>query len=200
MKIIKKNSKTKEKLLEAAQKIMMDKGFVAASIDEICQEAQLTKGSLFHYFKTKEDLGLAVLKHFSQYMFELRKSSLGNETDPLKQVFLFINFFLTLSEDPQAIKGCLIGTFAQEISTTHPNLRDCCRESFKENAEFFKKILDMAKFQHMPNKELDTLSLSEYFISVVQGSIIMAKTKQDISILKRNIIHFRSYIEILFRK
>lgn len=55
---------TKENILAAACKLMLQKGFNATSVDEICAAAGATKGSFFHFFKSKDDLGKAALKSF----------------------------------------------------------------------------------------------------------------------------------------
>ena len=40
----------KEKILDSAQCLMLDKGYVATSVDAICEKAGVTKGSFFYYF------------------------------------------------------------------------------------------------------------------------------------------------------
>ncbi|WP_447974456.1 TetR/AcrR family transcriptional regulator [Nitrospira sp. Kam-Ns4a] len=42
------------------------RGFVATTVDEICETAGLTKGSFFHYFASKEDLARVALDRFVQ--------------------------------------------------------------------------------------------------------------------------------------
>ena len=48
------NPQTRAKLLDAAEELMLRKGFAAASVDDICASARVTKGSFFHYFKNKD--------------------------------------------------------------------------------------------------------------------------------------------------
>ncbi|MCA9773881.1 MAG: helix-turn-helix transcriptional regulator, partial [Myxococcales bacterium] len=55
---------TRERLLGAAQELMMEKGYAATSVDQICARAGLTKGSFFHHFRGKEDLAVAAADHF----------------------------------------------------------------------------------------------------------------------------------------
>src|SRR5437660_2207426 len=57
------DSPTKRKLLSAAEKLILKKGFTATTVDDICGVAGLTKGSFFHYFENKDELGKAVLAH-----------------------------------------------------------------------------------------------------------------------------------------
>lgn len=50
----------KEEIINAAQKIFFEKGLPAATMDEIAEAAELSKGTLYLYYKSKEDLYLAV--------------------------------------------------------------------------------------------------------------------------------------------
>lgn len=56
-----KKAQTRERLLEAAATVFARRGFAAASLDEVAEEAGLTKGAVYSNFANKEDLVLAVL-------------------------------------------------------------------------------------------------------------------------------------------
>src|SRR5690625_4528901 len=61
---------TKEIILEVAGDLFMDKGFQATSTREIALKAGITQPNLYHHFKTKEDIYIAVLEHLSQEVQE----------------------------------------------------------------------------------------------------------------------------------
>jgi AcrR family transcriptional regulator len=56
-----KKAQTRERLLDAAQTVFGRRGFLAASLDEVAEEAGLTKGAVYSNFDSKEDLFQAVL-------------------------------------------------------------------------------------------------------------------------------------------
>ncbi len=51
-----KSQETKEKIFEAAKRILKKKGYEALSIKNICEEAGVSNGSFYHHFRTKDDL------------------------------------------------------------------------------------------------------------------------------------------------
>lgn len=199
MKEVRDPSQTREKILNAAQSLMLTKGYTATTVDEICKEAGLTKGSFFHYFESKEDLGKTTLNRFASTMFRMMKEAEfnGNE-DPLARIFGFLDFTLGMVRDPVIPKSCLIGNFSQELSETHPEIRSLCASYFAQWTDAMKKDLDEAKIRHAPRVSFDTQSLANHFIATIEGSLILAKANQSTKIIEGNILHLRQYLKGLF--
>src|SRR5262249_12107350 len=117
------DSLTRQKLLDAAEELMLTKGYTATSVDEVCETAGLTKGSFFHYFEGKEHLGRVLAERFYSSWQQLSQSApFRRKKDPLDRVFGHVDFFIEASHAP-TWKGCLLGTFVQELSATHPGIR-----------------------------------------------------------------------------
>jgi TetR/AcrR family transcriptional repressor of nem operon len=195
------DSPTRQKLLDAAQELMLAKGYTATSVDEICEAAQLTKGSFFHYFEDKEHLGRAVAEHFANSMREVFQSApFHRKEDPLDRVFGRVDFLIEMSRSPQGPKGCLLGTFVQELSATHPTIRSVCATCFEETARNFQQDLAEAKAKYAPRARWSTQSLAEHLTAVAQGAIILAKARQDPKVMEESLLHFREYLKCLFNR
>lgn len=189
------------KLLEAAQRLMLAKGFSATSVDEICEAAEVTKGSFFHYFKSKEDLGKSVLDHFMSSMaHELLESPFSRKSDPIQRIYGYIDFMIDVSRDPERRSGCLLGNFAQVLSDTHPDIRSLCAKHFSWWTETLIHELDEAKKKHAIKKSVDSLVLAEHFIALFEGSLMLAKTRRDIGIIESNLRNFKQYLKYIFGK
>jgi TetR/AcrR family transcriptional regulator, transcriptional repressor for nem operon len=201
MRIAQTDSLTKQKLLDAALELMLAKGYTATSVDEICEAAGLTKGSFFHYFQGKEHLGRELAQRFYASMQELSRSApFRQKKDPLDRVFGRVDFLIELSRHPQGCKGCLLGTFVQELSDTHPTIRSVCATCFEESAQSFKQDLEEAKAKYTPRARWSSQSLAEHLTAVVQGAIILAKAKQDPTVVEESLTHFREYLNCVFGK
>ncbi len=194
------DSATKLKLLEAAQQLMLAKGYTATSVEEICAAAGVTKGSFFHYFASKEDLGKTVLDHFMASMYgAVMNSPFFKKPDPLQRVYGFIDFMVEVSRDPERRSGCLLGNFAQVLSDTHPDIRSLCAGHFSGWAETLKSQFDEAKAKY-GTRRIDTQVLSEHFIALFEGSLMLAKTQKDIEIIERNLLNFKQFLKYVFKK
>src|SRR6516162_9471785 len=100
------DSLTRQKLLDAAEGLMLTKGYTATSVDDICEAAGLTKGSFFHYFEGKEHLGSLVAERFYASQREMAKAApFRRKKDPLDRVFGHVDYFIEASR-AHAWNGC----------------------------------------------------------------------------------------------
>ena len=53
---------TQQKIFNAAKTLMLSKGYPATTVDEICESAKVSKGSFYHSFSSKEELGIRLLE------------------------------------------------------------------------------------------------------------------------------------------
>lgn len=191
-------SETKDKLLDAAQKLMLAKGYTATTVDEICAAAGVTKGSFFHYFAGKEDIAKATAEHFLEMQQRVFGEAKFREfDDPLDRIHGRLDLLVEIARNPKMPKSCLIGNFAQELSSTHPEIRNYCQCAFLGAAEDFERDLVAAKKRYAPRSSLDPTSVARLYISLIQGSMILAKAAQNAAVLEDNVEHFRKYINLL---
>jgi AcrR family transcriptional regulator len=62
--------RTRSLLLDAAEEVFAERGFMAASLDDIARAAGYTKGAIYKHFSTKEELFLAVTDRYWRRYFE----------------------------------------------------------------------------------------------------------------------------------
>jgi TetR/AcrR family transcriptional repressor of nem operon len=195
------DSPSKEKLLDAAQLLMLAKGFTATSVDEICETAGLSKGSFFHYFESKEHLGKEVLGRYWLSVQQLvKEGSFRQKRDPLQRIYGYVDFVIVMANGGLLNQGCLVGTFAQELSDTHPEIRSECAKRFDQWAKALARDLGAAKAKYAPKERFSSQSVAEHFIAVLEGSLILAKAEQDMGVVEKNLRHFKRYLKSLFGK
>ncbi|MCE2452068.1 MAG: TetR/AcrR family transcriptional regulator, partial [Nitrospinae bacterium] len=65
-----KASATKRKIIEAAARLVYQNGFHATSLDMVAQAANVNRGSLYYFFRSKKNLGFAVIEHYESLLHE----------------------------------------------------------------------------------------------------------------------------------
>lgn len=191
---------TKRKLVDAGIQVMRTKGFNATSVDDICASAGVSKGAFFHYFKGKDDLARTAVARFSEAKAKAYdEAPFQKLEDPLARVYGRLDFAWEASGGLDRLtKGCLIGTFAQELAFTHPEMRTACNEAFARIAANFEKDLTLAKARYAPQADFEPKNVARLYVSILQGSLMMAKAADSNEILRENIEQFRHYLQALF--
>lgn len=76
----------KEEILAAAETVFFEKGLTGSTVDDIAAAAELSKGTIYLYFHSKEDLYLAVMNRGIDIMQEMFERAIGTGENPIKLV------------------------------------------------------------------------------------------------------------------
>ena len=190
----------RRKLLEAALKLIRSKGYAATSIDDLCAEAQVSKGAFFHHFKDKEALAVAAAGHWSQTTGALFAAAPYHaHADPLDRVLGYIDFRKSILIGAVSDFTCLVGTMVQEAYESHPAIRDACAASIEGHAAKLEADIAAALTARGVGG-FTPASLALHTQAVLQGAFILAKAKNDAQAAAASVDHLRRYFELLFRE
>jgi TetR/AcrR family transcriptional repressor of nem operon len=190
----------RQKLLDAALTVIRTKGYAATTIDELCAEAGVAKGSFFHHFKNKEALGVAAAEYWSEMTGALFEAApYHRHADPLDRVLGYIDFRKAILTGRIPEFTCLVGTMVQEVYETCPEIRDACAASISGHAAKIEADIADAMKRHGIRADWTARSLALHTQAVLQGAFILAKAKGSAEIAAASVDHLRRYVELLFR-
>jgi AcrR family transcriptional regulator len=92
-----------QQMLEAAVTVFTERGFDAASMDEIAERTGITKPMLFRYFGSKEGLYLASIERAAKPMIELFRVATVEEQDPARRLWAGTRAFLGWVDENRAV-------------------------------------------------------------------------------------------------
>ncbi len=92
-KIVDKEAKKME-ILHAAMQVFAQKGVVKTKIIDIATTAGVGKGTIYEYFRSKEEIFTSAYTYFCQTMESMVQEALSKEDDPLKQLELILTISL----------------------------------------------------------------------------------------------------------
>lgn len=190
---------TKRRLLDASRDLVLEQGFSATGVDQICQKAGLTKGAFFHHFKSKEDLGQAALAdwaHFGMGLYAAAQSE--PQVRPLDHLHKFFDIMKGFVNESPGPVTCVVGILSQEMSLSNPALRESCGTFLGDWTQYAKLLLDEAKAAHPPRTDFDSEEVAWYLNSLWQGSMLIAKARNEPRIILRNLERARAYVDGLF--
>jgi len=190
---------SKRKILEATLHLVRAKGYSATRIEDVCELAGLTKGSFFHHFKTKEELGVAAAEFWaSQTDAFFAQAPYQQHSDPLDRLLAYVDFRKSILGGELPEYTCLAGTMVGETYDSHPLIREACEKGISGHAASLVRDIESAKQEHSPDAEWDPESLGLFTQAVLQGAFILAKAKQKSAVASDCLDHLKRYLECLF--
>jgi AcrR family transcriptional regulator len=176
---------TRQGLVDEARKLFARRGYHAASLDEVCDQAEVTKGALYHHFANKEALFLAVLDDVEKDLVRAGTTASESTGDMWDQVRIGCQAFLDACVHPNTgrilieartalvwerarqierryldVLGDMLANAAAEgiIETTRPAiLAQMLFGLFAESASMIARAPDPSVERHDVGQELDTI-------------------------------------------
>lgn len=191
-----RNSQTRERLIATAAELVQRRGFAATGLAEILSASGAGSGSLYHYFRNKEDLLCAVLDSY-QEAFEQRIAAPARAAseDPIQRVFALLDFYRRYLEENGCSRGCPVGNLACEVADTHPELRQRIAGLFDLWSGEVRHQLEAAS-DRLP-ADADPESLSHFVLAVMEGGVMQARTQRDVTPYGHSVARLRDYFDRL---
>jgi TetR/AcrR family transcriptional repressor of nem operon len=194
-----RRGQARERILDAALQVIRQKGYAATTVDDLCTTAGVTKGAFFHHFASKEEVGVAAARHWSEVTGALFAGATYHEpVDPLERLFAYLDFRAALIRGTAAEFTCLVGTMAQETFATAPAIRDACYDSMAAHAATLEADFAAVMERHGAPVGVTAASFAMHTQAVLQGAFILAKAKDDPRIALETIEHLRRYLALTF--
>lgn len=183
---------TRSEIIRIGTGLISRQGFNATGIDSVLKEAAVPKGSFYHYFKSKEDFGLAVIDRFAEN-FEQRIDAFLNDEEvaPLDRIRNFLETGLARVSQNQCTKGCLIGNLGQEMADQNELFRARLDDVFTMWKGRFAACLAEAQQRGELPRDHDPRLLAGFILSGYEGAILSAKVMKSPQPV-------RDFIDVLF--
>ncbi|QEM68815.1 TetR family transcriptional regulator [Geobacter sp. FeAm09] len=187
-----KKKDTQGEIIRIGTEMIARQGFNATGIDAVLKEAGVPKGSFYHYFKSKEEFGLAVIDNFAERFEQRMEMFLGNEDSaPLDRIRDFLESGLTRVAENQCTKGCLIGNLGQELADLNERFRARLDEIFGMWRERFATCLREAQSRGELSGAVDPAVTAGFILSGWEGAILRAKVMKSPQPM-------RDFVDLLF--
>lgn len=180
---------TRQRIVEVAKSRFHNRSYADVGIKEICDNAQIQKGSFYHFFPSKRDLVLAVIEEFADdWAHGFVAEAFDPKLQPMERIDYMIDaayFWQKAAKDLEGhMPGCLFGNLALEISTQDDVLRAKLLAVFRQAKARFQQTLEQA-IENNDIVPLDTERTAEAMLAYLEGLILIAKASNDPEVIYR---------------
>lgn len=194
---------TRERILDTAQALVLEKGFAATSLDDVIRAVGLTKGAFFHHFRSKSDLARKLVERFAAFDFQLfdewaQRAETLSET-PYQTVVIFIKLFEEwLSSLPTPFAGCLFAVYVQEADAFDADINAFVRTSLERWQGYYERMFAALLATRQPKIDVTARELAEQYVSTMEGAFILARAYKEPELIVRQSRQFRDWLKLAF--
>ncbi len=162
------NTNKRTKLIDAADKLVAQQGFNQTTLADIAAAAKMQLGNVYYYFRTKDQIGTALIQRRSRAFQELRENWDRNP-DPKVRLYAFIQMTID-NREHLALNGCPIGSLCQELHKDGGLLADSAAGMFTDFLAWLE-----TQFRLLGKGE-ESADLAAHLMSVLQGVTLLTNS------------------------
>ena len=172
-----RTSDARERIVATAARLFLERSYQAVGVDELCQAADVRKGSFYHYFSSKSELGKAVIDLHAEVF--LRRLSTASAATPAQKLHAIPDAIGAIQAALEAqfgrAVGCPFGNFAAELSTTDDDLRVHLAATLGAMEGHLSAVCREAADAGVLRDGTDPERLAHALLAQYQGIILLAK-------------------------
>jgi TetR/AcrR family transcriptional regulator, transcriptional repressor for nem operon len=194
---------TRLRIMDAAQTLVISRGFAATTVDEVIASAHTTKGAFFNHFPTKQALARALMERYAADDAELLSTLMARAErltdDPLQQLLVFIGLLTDeLEEWMAATPGCLMASFCYERELVDETTEEMIVRALRLWGDTMYGKLQEVAGQHPPKLDVELRAVADQVATTIEGSYVMVRALGDARIVRGQMDQLRAYLKLLF--
>ncbi len=172
--LTRKGQATRERIVVAAAAEMFERGVARTSLDEVKAAAGVSSSQLYHYFRDKHELVLAVIEHQTQAILDGQRPLLAS-LDSVQALRAWRDVVVAGQRSLHCEGGCPIGTLGAELSETDPQARAMVAEGFSAWQESIGDGLRALQARGELAADADPEKLALALLAALQGGLVLTQ-------------------------
>jgi AcrR family transcriptional regulator len=190
---------TRDRLVQAAIYLFYAKGYEATGMAELLTYAQANSGSFYHFFGSKEELLLEVLRWYQQNLEPVLIRPLYEQfPDPIERVFGLLEGYRQRILMTECTFGCPIGRLALEVAPERAEVHKLLATNFTGWWRAVEQCLRDAG-ERLP-RDLDREQLAQFVLTVMEGGVMQSRAYRTVVPFDRAVAQLRDYFQRLERE
>lgn len=180
---------TRYRLIGSARDLIYSRSYAGVGVAEICDRAEVKKGSFYHFFPSKRELTLAVIDDLRVTLEDrVLIPAFARDLPPMQRFQRFIDALYAFQRGTAAVSGrllgCPFGNLALELATSDEDIRRRLAAVFAGIQARFEQVLTEAVSAGEIG-DIDVPATAQAMLAYMEGVLMMAKTANDPSLIKK---------------
>ncbi len=159
---------------------MLEDGYHGVGLQQILKDAGISKGSFYHYFKSKEDFGAAVIEYYSERFASALQAAINDtKLSPLQRLRLFFQSVEELQKKTGQCKCCLIAIVGSGTASKNQVLRATLQSSCDSWIALVAGCISEAQKQGEVDRLHDAYALAQFIHDAWEGALVRTKIEQS---------------------
>jgi len=159
----------RREIVEAARRCFIRSGFHQTTTDEICREASITPGGLYHYFANKEELIKAVIQHAAAGALQMVREAATTEPDPRSALRRMGAIFLQAFYEPDFENIARLDLETWSEALRNPGLLEIIHESRGATRDSIAEVIQEGIRRGDLTDKIDPVALANLFAAINTG-------------------------------
>jgi TetR/AcrR family transcriptional regulator, transcriptional repressor for nem operon len=174
---------TRTRILTAARERFHHRSYADVGVAEICEDARIQKGSFYHFFRSKQDLAVAVIDDMAEdWAHGFLAEAFDRDKTPMERLNAIAGAAYrwqnAAKEAEGCMPGCLFGNLALELSTRDEVLRARLVAVFNQaKSQFYETLKEAVEAAAIAPLNLEATAGA--MLSYLEGVIMLAKAHND---------------------
>ncbi|MEM7009849.1 MAG: TetR/AcrR family transcriptional regulator [Verrucomicrobiota bacterium] len=166
----------REKILDAAQSLVEERGLNAVSFQDLANAVGLKKPSLFHHFQNKDALAMALLERCRTSYGERYAKVLDRDISAPKKLYEIARLF---EEGLKKQQLCLLGALGGDCATLSTELASELRKTTEMSVVRYAAVFEQGRAEGSLEFEGQPKDVAFAFLAMLQGMQVLSRAKQD---------------------
>ncbi|QZQ48521.1 TetR/AcrR family transcriptional regulator [Erwinia persicina] len=170
---------TREHLLDTGERLCLRSGFNGMGLIALLKEAEVPKGSFYHYFPSKEVFGVAMLeRYFARYHLRLQAYLDDHQGNSRQRVLDYYSQSLSHCQESH-FAGCLSVKLSAEVCDLSEAMRSALHAGSAPLIATLKNALDKAQLQGTLSRKIDCAACAQTLYMLWLGASLQSKICRD---------------------
>jgi TetR/AcrR family transcriptional repressor of uid operon len=159
----------RQEIVEAARTCFLRSGFHQTTTDEICHEAAITPGGLYHYFGSKEEIISAVIEDTARTTVDNLSSIAKASGDVRSAVQALSSVFFERARDPQLENTTRLDLEIWSETLRNEKLADITRGSRALRRQLLESLIRQGKSEGPYTEQVDPKGFADLILAIFDG-------------------------------